>query len=105
MRLRRVLVVWNSSAGQAGRHGTPHFVQTRRIGRLRRLLHICVVLAVIGMRSVVGTTMPRRRRLLTALVLAALPVILRDSMWGLMFFLVFVTYLSALVTPAPQPAR
>jgi hypothetical protein len=34
----------------------------------------------------------------TAVVLTALPVILRDSLWGLVFFLVFVLYLSALVT-------
>jgi hypothetical protein len=41
-----------------------------------------------------------RRRLLTGLVLTALPVLLRDSMWGLGFFLALVLYLSALVTPA-----
>jgi len=97
-RHRRDLAVWSSSAGLADRYGTRPLVRTRRRGRVRRLLHTGVLLTVISLMGVVRVARPRRR-LLTGLVLTALPVILRDSMWGLGFFLMFVLYLSALITP------
>jgi hypothetical protein len=97
-RHRRDLAVWSSSVGPADRCGTPPLVRTRRRGPVRRLLHTCGLLTVLSLMGVVRVTRPRRR-LLTGLVLTALPVILRDSMWGLGFFLAFVLYLSALVTP------
>jgi hypothetical protein len=97
-RHRRELVVWSSSVGPADRYGTPPFVRTRRASRMRRRLRTGRLLTVVGLMGVVRVTRSRRR-LLTGLVLTALPVILRDSMWGLGFFLMFVLYLSALVTP------
>jgi hypothetical protein len=103
-RRRRYLAVWSSSAGLTDRYGTPPLVRARRTGRVRRLLHTGGLLTVIGLMGVVRVARPRRR-LLTGLVLAALPVILRDSMWGLGFLLVFVLYLSALVTPTTESAR
>jgi hypothetical protein len=103
-RHRRDLVVWSASVGLAYRYGTPPLVRTRRTGGVRRLLRIGGLLTVVGLMGVVSFARPRRR-LLTGLVLTALPVILRDSMWGLGFFLVFVLYLSALVTPTTEPAR
>ncbi len=101
MKLRRrgrSLAVWSSSVGLADRYGTAPLVRTRRTSRVRRLLHVGGLLTVICLMGVVRVTRSRRR-LLTGLVLTALPVILRDSMWGLGFLLVFVLYLSALVTP------
>ena len=97
-RHRRDLAVWSSFVGQANRYGTPPLVRTRRTGRVRRLLHTGGLLTVLSLMGVVRFARPRRR-LLTGLVLTALPVILRDSMWGLGFFLMFVLYLSALITP------
>jgi len=101
MKLRRhrpALVVWNSFGGQAARYATPPLVRTRRTGRARRLLHRGGLLTVLSLMGVVRAAR-LRRRLLTGLVLTALPVILRDSMWGLGFFLMFVLYLSALISP------
>jgi hypothetical protein len=98
-RHRRGLVVWSSSAGPADRYGLPLFARTKRTGRARRLVHTGVLLTVIGLIGAVRFSR-RRRRLLTGLVLTALPVILRDSMWGLLCLLVFMLYLSALVTPS-----
>jgi hypothetical protein len=97
-RYRRNLVVWSSSVGPADRYGTPPFARTKRRGRVRRFVHTGVLLTIIGLMSAVHVTR-HRRKLLTLLVLTALPVILRDSMWGLVFLLVFMLYLSALVTP------
>jgi hypothetical protein len=97
-RHRRSLAVWSSSVPSADRYGPPPLVRTRRTRRVRRLLHTGGLLTVIGLMGVVRTR--PRRRLLTGLVLTALPVLLRDSMWGLGFFLALVLYLSALVTPA-----
>jgi hypothetical protein len=97
-RHRRDLAVWSSVAGQADRYGAPPLVRTRRTGRVRRLLHTGGLLTVLSLMGVVRFARPRRR-LLTGLVLTALPVILRDSMWGLGFFLMFLLYLSALITP------
>jgi len=97
-RHRRDLAVWSSSVGSADRYGTPPLVRTRRIGRVRRLLRTGGILTVISLMGVVRVTRSRRR-LVTGLVLTALPVILRDSLWGLGFLLMFVLYLSALITP------
>jgi hypothetical protein len=97
-RHRRGLVVWSSSIGPADWYATSPFARTKRTGRVRRLTHTGVLLTVIGLIGAVRFTR-RRRKLLTGLVLTALPVILRDSMWGLLFLLVFMLYLSALVTP------
>jgi hypothetical protein len=97
-RHRRDLAVWSSSVAPADRYGPPLLVRMRRTRRVRRLLHTGGLLTVISLMGVVRVTR-HRPRLLTGLVLTALPVILRDSMWGMAFFLAFVLYLSALVTP------
>jgi hypothetical protein len=97
-RHRRDLAVWSSYAGPADRYGTRPLVRSRRTGRVRRLLHIGGLLTVMSLMGVVRVTRSRRR-LMTGLVLTALPVIMRDSLWGLGFFLAFVLYLSALISP------
>jgi hypothetical protein len=91
-RRARHLVVFSSSAGPTDRYGTSAAVRTRRKARARRLVRITGLLAVI---SLIGAfrVARSRRRLLTGLVLAALVVILRDSLWGLLFFLAFLLYL------------
>jgi hypothetical protein len=91
-RRRRYLVVLSSSAGPADRYGTSASVRTRRKGRLRRLVRIGGLLTIIGLMGAFRVARSRRR-LLTGLVLAALAVILRDSMWGLLFTLMFLLYL------------
>jgi hypothetical protein len=91
-RRRRHLVVWSSSAGPADRYGTAASARTRRKSRVRRLARIgglLTVLSLMGAFRVVRS----QRRLLTGLVLAALTVILRDSMWGVPFWIAFLLYL------------
>jgi nitric oxide reductase large subunit len=88
----RHLVVWSSSVGPADRYGTSAAVRTRRKGRVRRLVRITGLLAVISLMGAFRVARSRRR-LLAGLVLAALTVILRDSMWGVLFFLAFLLYL------------
>jgi hypothetical protein len=91
-RRRRHLVVLSSSAGPADRYGTSASVRTRRKSRVRRLVRIGGLLTVIGLMGAFRVARSRRR-LLTGLVIAALAVILRDSMWGLFFSIVFLLYL------------
>lgn len=88
----RHLVVWSSSAGPADRYGTSAAARTRRKGRARRLVRITWLLAVISLMGAFRVARSRRR-LLPGLVLAALVVILRDSMWGVLFWLAFLLYL------------
>jgi hypothetical protein len=97
LRHQRDLVVWLSSSSPADRYSSP-LARRRRTGRVRRLLRIGTQLTVLGLIGVVGFTRSRPQ-LLTGLLLTALPVILRDSMWGLGFLLVWLLYLSALLTP------
>ena len=89
---RRHLVVWSLSAGPADRYGTAASVPARRTGRVRRLVRIGGLLTVIGLMGAFRVARSRRR-LLTGLVLAAVTVILRDSVWGLFFFIMFLLYL------------
>jgi hypothetical protein len=96
-RRRRHLVVLSSSVGSADRYGPPALVRTRRRSGVRRLVRTGGLLTIISLIGVVRVARSRPRPV-TAVVLTALPVILRDSLWGLVFFLVFVLYLSALVT-------
>jgi hypothetical protein len=98
-RRRRHLVVLSSSAGPANRHGTSASVLTRRKGRVRRLVRIGGLLTVIGLMRAFRVARSRPR-LLTGLIVAALAVILRDSMWGLLFSMVLVLYLPPW---SPQP--
>ena len=91
-RRRRHLVVLSSSAGPADRYGTSASVRTRRKSRVRRLVRIGGLLTVIGLMGAFRVARSRRR-LLAGLVLAAVTVILRDSVWGLFFFIMFLLYL------------
>jgi hypothetical protein len=96
-RRRRNLVVWSSSASPADRYRTPAFVRTRRRSRVRRLVHTGWLLTVIGLLGAIRAARPRWRPLV-GLVLTALAVILRDSLWGLVFLLMFFLFMSALVS-------
>jgi hypothetical protein len=89
---RRHMVVWSSSAGPSDRYGTSASVRTRRKGRVRRLVRIGGLLTVIGLMGAFRVARSRRRPL-TGLVIAALAVILRDSMWGFLFSIMFLLYL------------
>jgi hypothetical protein len=91
-RRRRRVVLLSSSVGPADRYGTPASVPTRGRGRVRRLVRIVGLLTVISLMGAFRVARSRRR-LLTGLVLAALAVILRDSLWGLLFVIVFLLYL------------
>jgi hypothetical protein len=91
-RRRRHLVVWSSSAGPAHRFGTAASVRTRRKGRVRRLVRIGGLLTVLSLMCAFRVARSRRL-LLTGLVLAALTAILRDSMWGVLFWIAFLLYL------------
>lgn len=98
-RRRRHLVVWSSSVGPADRYGTAA-VRTRRRGRVRRLVRIGGLLTVIGLMGAFRVARSRPR-LLTGLALAALAVILRDSMWGLVSLMALLLYLPPW---SPEPA-
>jgi hypothetical protein len=89
---RRHLVVFSSSVARADRYGAPPSVRTSRNGRVRRSIRLAALLTVISLMSVVRVARSRRR-LLTGLALAAFAVILRDSLWGLVFFMAFLLYL------------
>jgi len=91
-RRQRHLVVWSSSAGPADRYGTAASVRTRRKGRVRRLVRIGGLLTVLSLMGAFRVARSRRL-LLTGLVLAALTVILRDSNWGVLFWIAFLLYL------------
>jgi hypothetical protein len=95
MKLRRRqphVVLLSTSVRRANRYGTPAIVRTRGKGGVRRLLRTGVLLTVIGLIGLVRAARPRRR-LLTGLAIAAVTVILRDSLWGLVFFMVLLLYL------------
>lgn len=93
-RRRRHLVVWSSSAGPADRYGTAASVRARRKGRVRRLVRIGGLLTVLSLMGAFRVARSRRLLLpLTGLVLAALTVILRDSLWGVPFWIAFLLYL------------
>jgi len=92
LRRRRHLVILSSSVVPGDRFGTSASVRTRRKGRVRRLVRVGGLLTVISLMA--GFRVARsRRRLLAGLVLAALVVILRDSLWGLLFVIAFLLYL------------
>lgn len=92
-------VVLSSSVRPADRYNAPALVRTRRQGRARRVVRIGVLLTAISLFG--AFRVARSRPLpLTGLVLAALAVILRDSMWGLLFLMVFLAYLPPW---SPQP--
>lgn len=97
-RHRRDVVVWSSSVGLADRHGSLPFVRTKRRSPIRRLVHTIGILMVISLMGVVRATRPRWRPVLTGLVLPAGAVILRDSLWGLAFLMVFFIFLAAVVS-------
>jgi hypothetical protein len=97
LRRRRHLVLLSSSVRSADRCGTAELVRTGRRGRVGRLVRTGWLLTVISVMNVVRVARPRPRPL-AAVVLPALCVILRDSLWGLVFLMVFVLYLSALVS-------
>lgn len=88
-RRQRHLVVWSSSAGQADRYGMSAVVRTRRKGGVRRLVRIGGLLTILGLMSAFRVARSRPRPL-TGLVLAGMAIILRDSMWGLVFLMVFL---------------
>ena len=91
-RRRRHMVVWSSSPGPSGRYGTSASIQARRRGRVRRLVRIGGLLTVMGLMGTLRVARSRRRPL-AGLVIVALAVILRNSMWGLVFSIVFLLYL------------
>lgn len=99
-RRRRHMVVWSSSAGPSDRYSASASIQTRRKGQVRRLVRIGALLTVIGLMGAFRVARSQRRPL-TGLVLAAIAVILRDSMWGFLFSIVFLLYLPPW---SPQPA-
>jgi hypothetical protein len=80
LRHQRDVAVWVSPASPADGYSSP-LARRRRTGRVRRLLRIGTQPMVLGLIGVVGFTQSRPR-LLTGLLLTALPVILRDSMLG-----------------------
>ena len=88
----RHMVVWSSSPGPADRYGTSASVPARRKGRVRRLVRIGGLLTVMGLMGTLRVARSRRRPL-AGLVIVALAVILRNSMWGLVFSIVFLLYL------------
>jgi hypothetical protein len=92
LRRRRHLVMLGSSVVPRDGFGTAASVRTRRKGRVRRLVRVGGLLAVISLMGAFRVARSRRR-LLTGLALAALVVILRDSMWGLLFLIAFLLYL------------
>ena len=72
---RRSLVVWSSSAGQAGRYA-PRPPRLTRGRRIRRWIRIAGLLTVIGLR-------PRWRPLLAGVALTVAGLILRgDGLWS-----------------------
>jgi len=91
-RRQQYRVVWSSSARPPDRYSSSGLGRTRCKGRVRRLVRIGVVLTVISLMGAVRVARSRPR-LLTVLVLAALAVVLRDSIWGLLVFMVFLAYL------------
>lgn len=91
-RRRGHMVVWSSSSGPSDRYGALASVRTRRKGRIRRLVRISGLLTIIGLMGASRIARSRRRPL-AGLVLAAIAVILRDSMWGFLFSIMFVLYL------------
>jgi hypothetical protein len=91
-RRQQYRVVWSSSVRPLDRYSTSALGRTRRKGRVRRLVRIGVLLTVIRL---MGACRVARSRpgLLAGLVLAGLAVILRDSIWGLLVFMVFLACL------------
>ena len=91
-RRRRHMVVWSSSAGPSDRYGTSASVRIRRKSRVRRLVRIGGLLTAIGLMGA-SRVVRSRWRPLAGLVLVALAVILRDSMWGFLFSIMLLLYL------------
>jgi hypothetical protein len=92
LRRRRHLVMLSSSVVPGDRFGSSASIRTKRKGRMRRLVRVGGLLTVIGLMGAFRVARSRRR-LLAGLVIPALAVILRDSVWGLLFFAAFLLYL------------
>jgi hypothetical protein len=98
---RRNLVVWNQSAGSAGRHGAPPFTRRRRI---RRWIRTGALLTVVGLMPLARAVRARWRPLLAGGVLTVAGVMWLDGPGGMVLLPGLWLLLSAPLIPARAKA-
>ena len=89
---RRNLVAWSSSARSVGRHGAPAFARPARTTRIRRLIRIGALYAVIGLFRLARAVRDRRhgRLLLAGALLTAAGIVLPSGMAVIAGTLIFL---------------
>jgi len=98
---RRDLVVWSQSSGSTGWYGPP---RPTRIKRMRRLIRIGVLLAIIGLMPLARAVRGRWRQLLAGCVLTVAGVMLRGGPASIVLLPGLLLLLSAPLFPASPPA-
>jgi hypothetical protein len=102
-RHRRNLVVWNQSAGPAGKHVTPPSTAPARTRRIRRWIRVGVLLAIFGLMHPAPGVRTRWRLTLAGVVLTAVGVMFRADRAGVVLLPGLLFLLSAPLIPAgPQ---
>jgi len=94
---RRNIVVWSSSGPPAGWYRPPRSRRPARIGQVRRLIRIAVLLTVIAVR-------PRWGFLLAGTVLMAIGVIERDGVTAVVLIPGLMLLWQSLLIPAGTDA-
>jgi hypothetical protein len=99
---RRNLVMWDSSAGPAGRYGAPGLRRRTRTRQIRRCVRTGALLTVIGLIHLARAVRSRWRPLLAGTVLTVAGVVLRGGSWGAVL-LPGLLFLAAAVLLPPSP--
>jgi hypothetical protein len=103
---RRNLVMWDSSAGLAGRYGAPGLRRRTRTRRIRRGLRTGGLLTVIGLIRVARAARSRWRPLLAGTVLTVAGVVLRGGSWGAVLLPgLFFLAVAVLIPASPEAGR
>jgi hypothetical protein len=96
---RRHLVVWSQSAGPADWYSVPRSAGVTRGGRVRRVIRLGTLLAVMGVLRLARGERGRWRPLLAGVVLVVVGIMLRGGSWGGLLLAGFWCLLYALFVP------
>ncbi|HTX83746.1 MAG TPA: hypothetical protein VME44_16295 [Streptosporangiaceae bacterium] len=96
---RRHLVVWSQSAGPADWYSAPRPAGVTRGGRVRRVIRLGALLAVMGLLRLARGERARWRPLLAGVVLVVVGIMLRGGSWGALLLAGFWCLLYALLVP------
>jgi hypothetical protein len=96
---RRHVVVWSQSAGPADWYSAPRPEAVTHTGKVRRVIRLGALLAIMGAVRIARGERARWRPLLAGVVLVVVGIMLRDGTWGALLLAGFWCLLYAFLVP------